>query len=609
VKESSKEATRLDEVLSNYSLQHAGLEMLHLFMLDLLGRNTLATKIFREKFGEEFGHSRVVVELQKYFAAVALLALNAFFIYFVMIKGVQKGRDWQVQYVACCIIEVGVDILLFETVECAWLNFLVPQYVHEELACAAEKLRSLTQRIAGLRTDIEETQQGQEVTKFFLNAPAHLFVSTKLAKKKPQLLESMIVSSYRHHLPGEICKTWPHCREREETRRPTHSRTWLSLLPWVLRGLAVPLQLFVGVPFAYQKVGLRVAQPVVFSGLALVIYSIFTSIAGQVVVGMCVLAAVIYSVRRWWNGAGAASSTVTPTTAEDAEEPTFINDDGSSSDSSDDMSSEDTNSDEIDFWDVEFGDESDEGAQSTAESDSSSVLSVESTLELRLRGEGGEEDFSQNGESEDQDYSDGVATEEHSASRSCDSTGQKLHSELLEPEAGSGTEGVPSSGADSWDEANEDSGSAAANRESDNLTDGTSAALPTVLPAPDSDDANNEPGTWDHGSCSESGDPYSRNESNYYADRLHSELLQEEEGHFHSDDEQYSRNESNHYTDRLHSQLLQEEQGHFHSDDEPYIRNESNHYTDRLHSELLQGSDEQFYSGDESDGRFEDTDW
>jgi hypothetical protein len=335
VKESSTEATRLDEVLSNYSLQHAGLEMLHLFMLDLLGRKTIAAKIFREKFGEEFGHSRVVVVLQKYIAAAALLALNAFFIYFVMIKGVQKGRDWQLQYVTCCLIQVTVDILLFETVECAWLNFLVPQYVHEEVACAAEKLRSLTQRIAGLRSDIEETQQGQEVTKFFLNAPAHLFVSAKLAQKKPQLLESMIVSSYRHHLPGEICKTWPHCSVTEEAQRPTQARAWLSLLRWVLRGLTLSLQLFVGVPFAYQKVGLRFAQPVVFSAVALVIYSIFTSTAGQVVLGVCGLAAVIYTLRRGWNRAGPASGAVIPAAAEDLEEPAFINDVSSAGSSED----------------------------------------------------------------------------------------------------------------------------------------------------------------------------------------------------------------------------------------------------------------------------------
>jgi hypothetical protein len=510
VKESSKEASRLDEVLSNYSLQHAGLEMLHLFMLDLLGRNTIAAKIFREKFGEEFGHSRVVVRLQKYFAAAALLALNAFFIYFVMIKGVQKGRDWQVQYVTCCVIQVGVDILLFETVECAWLNFLVPQYVHEEVASAAEKLRSLTQRVAGLRTDIEETQQGQEVTKFFLNAPAHLFVSTKLAKKKPQLLESMIVGSYRHHLPGEICKTWSHSSEGEGTQRTTQARTWLSLLRWILRGLTLSLHLFVGVPFAYQKVGLRFAQPVVFSGLALVIYAIFTSVAGQVVLGMCGLAAIVYAVRRRWNGP--ARGAVDPTTAQEVEEPTFIND-ASSSDNSVDMSSEDT--DEVDYWNAEYEDENDDGAKSSADSASSLGLSAESSDDAELHSDGDEEeDLPGYGESEDpeHEHSGSDATGEHSQPDSAYSEEQELHSDLLEPDSGTGTgtEGVPSSEPGSWDS---ERGSEESRRESDHDSDDSLGLLQTELSNPLHSDSWEGEGAFSHESGSEEEALYSDNES------------------------------------------------------------------------------------------------
>jgi hypothetical protein len=510
VKESSKEASRLDEVLSNYSLQHAGLEMLHLFMLDLLGRNTIAAKIFREKFGEEFGHSRVVVVLQKYFAAAALLALNAFFIYFVMIKGVQKGRDWQLQYVTCCVIQVGVDILLFETVECAWLNFLVPQYVHEEVASAAEKLRSLTQRIAGLRTDIEETQQGQEVTKFFLNAPTHLFVSTKLARKKPQLLESMIVGSYRHHLPGEIRKTWPHCSEREQAQRTTQARTWLSLLRWVLRGLTLSLQLFVGVPFAYQKVGLRFAQPVVFSGLALVIYAIFTSLAGQVVLGMCGLAAIVYAARRRWNGP--ASGAVNPTTAQEVEEPTFIND-ASSSDDSVDMSSEDT--DEVDYWNAEYEDGSNDGAKSSADSESSPGLSAESGDEVELHSDGDEEeDLPEYGESDDPEpeYSGSDRTEQHSETHSAYSEEHDLHSDLQEPDggAGTGTEGVPSSEPGSWDS---DGRSEESRRESNHDSDDSVGLLHTELSNPLHSDSWEGEGAFSHESGSGEEALYSDNES------------------------------------------------------------------------------------------------
>jgi hypothetical protein len=496
-------------------------------MLDLLGRNTLAAKIFREKFGEEFGHSRVVLELQKYFAAVVLLALNAFFIYFVMIKGVQKGRDWQVQYVTCCLIQVGVDILLFETVECAWLNFLVPQYVHEEVACAAEKLRSLTQRIAGLRTDIEETQQGQEVTKFFLNAPAHLFVSTKLAKKKPQLLESMIVSSYRHHLPGEICKTWPHCSDREETLRLTQARTWLSLLRWVLRGLTLSLQLFVAVPFAYQKVGLRFAQPVVFSGLALVIYSIFTSVVGQVVVGLCGLAAILCMARRWWYGAGSASSAVSTTTAQETEEPTFIND-ASSSDDSDDMSSEDSasaeeGSDEIEFWNVEYEYGSDTDTTSSVESEGSPDLGDKGSSDGELRDADGEEDSSGYGEPEDPErqYSGSDATEHLEVGGGSYSEGEGSRSDLQELDSNTGTEDGPNSRPVSWDaengsESDQDSGDSVELLHSERQELNSGSGTEDVL--------SSEPGSWH----SENGSEAPRGQSDHGSDdsmrSLHSEL-------------------------------------------------------------------------------------
>jgi hypothetical protein len=525
VKDSTVEASRLDKMLNNYSLQHAGLEMLHLFMLDLLGRNTVAAKVFREKFGEEFGHSRTVVELQKYFAAAALLALNAFFIYFVMIKGLQKGRDWQVRYVTCCLIQVGVDILLFETIECAWLNFLVPQYVHEEVANAADKLRSLTQRIAGLRTDIEEAQPEQEVTKFFLNAPAHLFVSTKLAERKPQLLESMIVSSYRHHLPGEICKTWPHYCVGEDSQRTTQVRSWLSLLRWALRGLTLSLQLFVGVPFAYQKVALRFAQPIVFSGLALIIYAIFTSVVGLVAIGACVFAAVLYAVRRWCVADRHATSAVNPGVG-DAEEPTFISE-ASSSDDSADLSSEEfeseeeEDSEEIEFWEVGYDDESD---SATTNSDGGSpaelgVASNDGSDDEELNGGELDDDRTASGESENSVLRGSGDTEEHSVTRSSGSESAELHSELQVTGINSDTEGAPSSEPVSWDE-----GSDAEHTGSDHESHGSQDTLQSLQLQPEEGDTEEDVGSWGQGNSSEEEQAHRDDGSDRSMQELHSPL-------------------------------------------------------------------------------------
>jgi hypothetical protein len=123
----SQQAVEVANYLSNYSEQHAGLEILHLFMVDLLGRETTAAKVFKEKFGAEFEHARVVVEAQKCAAAALLIGLNAFFLYYMLLKGFQKGTTWQYQFIVCCLVQLVVELGLFETMECVWLNFVVPQ--------------------------------------------------------------------------------------------------------------------------------------------------------------------------------------------------------------------------------------------------------------------------------------------------------------------------------------------------------------------------------------------------------------------------------------------------------------------------------------------------
>jgi hypothetical protein len=299
VHDATEEAARYDAELDNYSVQHAGLEILFLFMVDLLGRTTPAAKIFREKFGQEFSHSRVVVQAQKYLCAALLLGLNAFFMYFILLKGFQKGLAWQYQYLFCCLVQLAVDLLLFETVECAWLNVVVPQFAHEEVRRAAETLHSLTLRVAKVPEDVEQADsQAQTQQQFFLNAPAHMFVSVKLAKAHPLLLESVIVGSYRHHLPGSIAQTWRHCASVDAGRELASS--WTAFPRQVLRAVSLSVQLFITTPYVYQRVLLRFAQPVLFSGAGLVYYSIIESTAALTLLSAVAGCGLAYGAWRQW---------------------------------------------------------------------------------------------------------------------------------------------------------------------------------------------------------------------------------------------------------------------------------------------------------------------
>ena len=63
-----KESKEKVEKLRFATDAHAGLEILHLFILDMLGRDTAVARIFESKASEDFKHSQVVSRKTKAFA-------------------------------------------------------------------------------------------------------------------------------------------------------------------------------------------------------------------------------------------------------------------------------------------------------------------------------------------------------------------------------------------------------------------------------------------------------------------------------------------------------------------------------------------------------------
>ena len=289
VDNSTVESKRLAAALANYSIQHVGLEILHLFILDLLGKDTAAAKVFKEKFGEEFEHSRVIHQYHKVGAFLALLSLNAFFFYYVLLKAFQKGNAWQLQYVVCCIAQILCEILLFQTVECAWIHFWVPYFVRDDVSWAALTLRKLVVEVA--RPAAERVAPNQ--TGYFLEAPPALFVSLKLAKLYPDLLESTIIEGYHSHLPGKISSTWPHVKERKSECGAGVSEwgRWLSSL---LAGVAVVVHIAVTAPYAYQRIAITFGQPIVFAAVSIVWFQTFRHPASLAVMSFLTAAGIGY---------------------------------------------------------------------------------------------------------------------------------------------------------------------------------------------------------------------------------------------------------------------------------------------------------------------------
>jgi hypothetical protein len=246
--------------LSLTSDAHVGVEILHLFIMDILGRKTSAAKIFETKADEDFKHTSVVTFRMKAFAATALLLANIFFIYFAMIKGYIRGLTWQRAYLTGCIIQVFAEIVFFETFECLWMNFLIPDLVSKEVKEASAALTNTIDKMCSMAAPDD---------RHFLNAPAYLFLSTNVAMKFPSILESMIVKLYSNHMPGQLSKNWTDRNFVAIYKRNIVARFAFFNTIWSL------VLGFGTLPVVIQRVFIRLSGPMIFDGASTAAYALY----------------------------------------------------------------------------------------------------------------------------------------------------------------------------------------------------------------------------------------------------------------------------------------------------------------------------------------------
>jgi hypothetical protein len=185
----------------------------------------------------------VVTRYAKGLAWVTVVAINLFFIYFSMLRGLQRGLDWQRSYMMGCILrklstpyvlpiihlcllsisvlELILEIVVYETSECAIVNFIIPStillftiYIHYNSACVYMWYVGLaTAEVNSARAAINQAidiicSSTPPTYPIILDAPRYLFVSANLASKFPSLLESVIISSYHSCTPGVFSRLW-----------------------------------------------------------------------------------------------------------------------------------------------------------------------------------------------------------------------------------------------------------------------------------------------------------------------------------------------------------------------------------------------------------------
>ena len=347
--------------------EHVGLELLHLFVLDLLGRDTPAAQIFEQRSEEDFKRMSVVSVSAKCVAAVLLLLMNFFFAYYSVLYGFLHGLGWQRNYLIVCTVQLIVEVFINETLEVLWVHVLAPKLVREEVQTAVKAVVDLVNKMftQELNSSLVDKDKGKNDRNNELNVPDYLFVSTNVAKSYPKLIEATIVSAFCTHLPGELSKKWRSGTSAAAVfsflsgRRANRGAEVLRLSSVVTIAFSL-LQYAASTPLLLQRMVVRSGQPLFVSAL-FIAYSLMVKSSLYIglvcAVPFCVICFVAYKHRKDSSN-NSESRSVMPVLAAAKEERvnSVVNSEDKSIDVKEISVSEDSDDDSLDTFSVVISD-------------------------------------------------------------------------------------------------------------------------------------------------------------------------------------------------------------------------------------------------------------
>jgi hypothetical protein len=220
----------------------------------------------------------------KLIAGAILILMNVLFAYYSVLFGFIQGIAWQRKYVFACVVQMIVEVFINETLEVVWMRFCVPSLV---VSAEMRKVVIVIEGIIDRLCDFSPPQQSSQDTTaipILINAPEYLFVSTKVAKSFPHLMESILIRTFITHLPGEVSKLWLNrsswfdikLAAERGVERGTHVLRRISTSVTLILAAAA-MQLIGAAPYELQRMVVRLLQPFFFSGIILVYFMVINS--------------------------------------------------------------------------------------------------------------------------------------------------------------------------------------------------------------------------------------------------------------------------------------------------------------------------------------------
>ena len=109
-----------------------------------------------------------------------IIILNIFFVQYMMTMGLSRPRDFQLSFVTVCMVQLAFEIVVFETLEVVWVQYLIPRLILSDVRNKVNVLRRQINKVYDMKTPGFGNP---------LNSADYLFTSVRLAKEFPSVFE------------------------------------------------------------------------------------------------------------------------------------------------------------------------------------------------------------------------------------------------------------------------------------------------------------------------------------------------------------------------------------------------------------------------------------
>lgn len=180
-----------------------GATLLHTFIVDLMGRNTVEARVVAATTANLMAAANP--RFKRLLAGGSLACINIGLFVGVVVLGGFRSLKWQVSFLVTFILQCILELFIVELLSCVYLYYIVPMFAHHDLRAALDILQQTMKKMH----DIEIGIVSNDSKRFdLLDYPAYLFVSRTVAQKYSDMFESTIVQFYTSVLPGAFSAKW-----------------------------------------------------------------------------------------------------------------------------------------------------------------------------------------------------------------------------------------------------------------------------------------------------------------------------------------------------------------------------------------------------------------